>query len=386
MVCGLFLCLPPCFYCLRVFLSLLFVYVHFGEIYVQIYVQKNMGTVTKRARKRGAVYVAEVCVSGIRKSATFDTKSEAHRWAEEAESLLRDGKPLPGEQPADDLDFAEAVNKYAHLAGKRRKANTRAMYEYCAVRLTRYFAGRTLKGIERKDIAAYRDYRMQHVGPASIIHDFSFLRGMYRTARVEWGLDVGNPVEDVSPPSPPKHRLVLLTPDEITRLLQACLASTSPKLHNYVLLMLHTAMRPSEAAGLRWQQVLFDDSMLDLTITKTDPRRVPLTPTALEMLKSMRKVADTETVFLPVDRRPGPIPSHFFRRAFGTACKRAGIEDFTLYGLRHSAASYLIMNGVDIRTVAEIMGHRNIQQTMKYTHFLDAHKVAAISAIDKLGK
>ena len=44
------------------------------------------------------------------------------------------------------------------------------------------------------------------------------------------------------------------------------------------------------------------------------------------------------------------------------------------------------MNGVDIRTVAEIMGHRNISQTMRYTHFLDAHKLSAIGAIDKLGR
>ena len=72
------------------------------------------------------------------------------------------------------------------------------------------------------------------------------------------------------------------------------------------------------------------------------------------------------------------------RKAFD--CDDAGLNDFSLYGLRHSAASYLIMNGVDIRTVAEIMGHRNISQTMRYTHFLDAHRIEAIQAIGKLGK
>lgn len=92
-------------------------------------------------------------------------------------------------------------------------------------------------------------------------------------------------------------------------------------------------------------------------------------------------------VFLPEELSAQPLerPSRYFRHSFETACAKAGIKGFTMYGLRHSAASYLIMNGIDIRTVAEIMGHRNISQTMKYTHFLDDHKVKAIQAIGKLG-
>lgn len=341
-----------------------------------------MATIRARKRKSGTVYIAEICVSGVRRSATFDRKSEAQRWAEEAEELLRAGRPIPGENPIDDMPFAQAAKRYQHEAGRRRKENTRAMYEFCVVRLTRYFAEKTMREITRKDIAAYRDHRLQNVGPASVIHDFSFLRGMYRTARVEWGMDnLECPVDDVRPPAPPKHRLVLLTPEEITRLLQACRASKSPNLYPYVLLLLHTAMRPSEAAGLRWEQV--QGNILDLTVTKTDPRRVPLTSVAARMLREMEQAS--EYVFLPPGRKPGAIPSHYFRRSFNTACKRAGLEGFTLYGLRHSAASYLIMNGVDIRTVAEIMGHRNISQTMHYTHFLDEHKLKAISALDGIG-
>ena len=344
-----------------------------------------MATISQRKRKKGVVYRVEVCVDGRRESATFDAKSEAHRWAEETERLLRAGQPLPGEEHDDGMDFTEAARRYAHQAGKRRRENTRSMYECCVARLVKAFEGRTLKGITRKDIAAYRDHRLSMVGSASVIHDFSFLRGMYRAARIEWGMDgLECPVDDVRPPAPPKHRIALLTPDEITKLLQACRASKSPSLYPYILLLLHTAMRPSEAAGMRWEQV--QGNVIDLTVTKTDPRRVPLTSAASQMLQEMKYLADSEYVFLPPGRKPGPIPSHYFRRSFNTACKRAGIVGFTLYGLRHSAASYLIMNGVDIRTVAEIMGHRNISQTMRYTHFLDDHKLKAISVLDGIGK
>jgi integrase len=147
-------------------------------------------------------------------------------------------------------------------------------------------------------------------------------------------------------------------------------------------------MRPSEGAALRRDQVYVESGIIDLTVTKTDPRRVPMTITVREMLRRMKKTAEGMYVFLPdkLSKQALERPDRYFRHSFETACRHAGIENFTLYGLRHSAASYLIMHGVDIRTVAEIMGHRNISQTMRYTHFLDAHKIVAIGAIDKLGR
>ena len=238
--------------------------------------------------------------------------------------------------------------------------------------------------IAPKDVEAYLDYRAAKVGPASIIHDLSFLSCLYRMARVEWEMQVDDPGKDIRKPSAPRHRLVVLTPGQIGALLDFCCVSKSERLYCYVLLLLHTAMRPSEAAGLRWDQV--HDAIIDLTETKTDPRRVPMTLEIKAMLLKMHR--EGKYVFLrePLSKQVLDQPYRFFRKAFETACRDAGLKGFSLYGLRHSAASYLIMNGVDIRTVAEIMGHRNISQTMRYTHFLDSHRIEAIQAIGWLGK
>lgn len=178
--------------------------------------------------------------------------------------------------------------------------------------------------------------------------------------------------------------LPVLSPTQIGALLDFCCVSKSERLYCYVLLLLHTAMRPSEAAGLRWDQV--QENIIDLTETKTDPRRVPMTIEIKEMLLKMHR--EGKYVFLsdPLSKQVMAQPYRFFRKAFENACREAGLNGFSLYGLRHSAASYLIMNGVDIRTVAEIMGHRNLSQTMRYTHFLDAHRIEAIQAIGKLGR
>ena len=149
-------------------------------------------------------------------------------------------------------------------------------------------------------------------------------------------------------------------------------------------------MRPSEGAGLTWGQIDVDARIIDLTITKTKPRRVPLTIKAIELLLEImpEQYDKSQFVFLPEDcsdvirRRP----NLFFRRAFDNAVKKANIEDFHMHDLRHTAASYLLMAGVDLRTLADILGHSTMQMVQRYTHLLDDHKLKAIDRIEQLGR
>jgi len=62
-----------------------------------------------------------------------------------------------------------------------------------------------------------------------------------------------------------------LSKDEARNLLEICKMSRNKKLYHYVQLLLHTGMRPSEAAGVAWGQVNIDARIIDLTITKTKP-------------------------------------------------------------------------------------------------------------------
>ena len=67
---------------------------------------------------------------------------------------------------------------------------------------------------------------------------------------------------------------------------------------------------------------------------------------------------------------------------FDLALKAAGIDGFTWHCLRHTFASRLVMAGVDIRTLAELMGHRTLQMTMRYAHLAPEHKAAAVAKLD----
>ena len=68
-----------------------------------------------------------------------------------------------------------------------------------------------------------------------------------------------------------------------------------------------------------------------------------------------------------------------YKHWFDPALREAGISFFTWYCLRHTFASRLVMAGVDLRTVAELMGHKTIQMTMRYAHLAPAHKLAAVA-------
>lgn len=56
-----------------------------------------------------------------------------------------------------------------------------------------------------------------------------------------------------------------------------------------------------------------------------------------------------------------------------------------MHDLRHTAASYLLMAGVDLRTLADILGHSTMQMVQRYTHLLDDHKLKAVDRISTLG-
>lgn len=351
-----------------------------------------MATISARKRKYGTVYRAEVRITGHKTvSQTFTRKGDAENWAEETEHTLRTVGYL-GDVPPGDLAIKTAIQRYLDEISPQKAILTTQRDHRSARPLLFFFSGQTLRSITTTMVKQFKDSRLeQKISPSSLQKELALLSHLYTVAREDWYyLDIKNPVTAVSRPKP-VNRLRLLTEAEILRLLDACKKSRNPKLYHYVLVQLHTGMRPSEGAGLTWQQIDLDRRMIDLTKTKTEPRRVPLTYQAVEALAELVPEGDcdgSDYVFIPatVSTATRLRPNIYFRQAYEHALDRAGIKDFRMHDLRHTAASWLIMNGVDIRTLADILGHKTMTTVMKYTHFLDAHKLAAIDRIGHLGR
>jgi integrase len=68
--------------------------------------------------------------------------------------------------------------------------------------------------------------------------------------------------------------------------------------------------------------------------------------------------------------------------SFARACKRAGIADFRFHDLRHTAASWLRMQGADIHTVAQLLGHKDLRMAARYQHLSPAFLEKAVRGLD----
>jgi integrase len=76
-------------------------------------------------------------------------------------------------------------------------------------------------------------------------------------------------------------------------------------------------------------------------------------------------------------------PYRSFRSAFERAVRKAEIKGFTFHDLRHTFASRLVMAGVDLPTVKELLGHRDISMTMRYTYLSSDHKQTAVGKLEQ---
>ncbi len=157
----------------------------------------------------------------------------------------------------------------------------------------------------------------------------------------------------------------------------------SPRRWVYVayLLALNTAMRAGEIWGLQKGDIVESGEILfvrrqwnrvegDFSIPKgKDPRRVPCQPILRDELLDICKHSPGKTVFHGVTGNP--INHDAFAEIFERDVKRWGGKQIRFHDLRHTATTLLIAFGIDLKTVKEICGHKDISTTMKYAHLIE---------------
>jgi len=178
----------------------------------------------------------------------------------------------------------------------------------------------------------------------------------------------------------PEHneKTRFLSDAERERLLAQCKASTWPRLYALVLMALTTGARKGELLGLKWSDIDFDRSEATVGVTKNgDPRVLPLVPAVLEELAKF-KAGPTVFVFESPRRKGQPFA---FELLFKSALAAAKIRGVTFHTLRHSCASILAKNGATLLEIADLLGHRQLQMTKRYSHLATSHKTALVNRV-----
>jgi integrase len=217
--------------------------------------------------------------------------------------------------------------------------------------------------------------------PATVKRYLAVLSHAFTVAIKEWGWVDDNPVLKVSKPTEPRGRVRFLSDEERGALLDACRESTNPWLYTAVVVALSTGMRKAELMGLHWRDLDLQIGRAVLHETKNGERRVvPLADPALTLLREHAKVRrlDSDLLF-PGARKDTPID---LRAPWEPALKRAEVTDFRWHDLRHSAASYLAMNGASLAEIAEVLGHKTLQMVKRYAHLSEAHTAGVVERMN----
>jgi integrase/recombinase XerD len=169
----------------------------------------------------------------------------------------------------------------------------------------------------------------------------------------------------------PRKLPVILNPDEVKRLLDATL---SLKYKAALATAYGAGLRASEVASLKVSDIDSQQMLIHLEQGKGDrDRSAKLSPCLLSVLQQWWRAAQAEHKMLkggwlfPGMNPVNPISTRQLNRVFHAAATLAGIDKaITLHSLRHSFATHLLDQGVDIRVIQVLLGHKKIETTALY--------------------
>lgn len=346
-----------------------------------------MAVIEKREGKRGVRWRAMIRVKPYKSvSKTFKRLTDARRWADKTELELREGRYTLSVE-SEKHTLGEAIERYEAtvLPGIRRSKR-----EYIIDWWKAELGDHLLKDITTSLIVEYRDRIATEELPdgkkraaATVVRYLSTLSHICSVVVGEWQWMEVNPVLNVSKPSLPRGRVRFLDEDERLRLLDACQESSNQYLYTIVVLAISCGMRKSEIMNLRWSDVDLQKGKITLYETKNNEIRVvSLSSHALDLVNDLDKKRRLDTTLLFAGNDPErPID---FRSAWRVALKKSGVCQFTFHDLRHSCASYLVMNGASLVEVAEVLGHRGgVAMAKRYAHLSEEHCTKVLSSMNE---
>lgn len=227
----------------------------------------------------------------------------------------------------------------------------------------------------------YKQRIKQGVTNQTIKKSFDLIRGAWK-----YGKKLGYQYSDIEFPvlKLEKHRLRYLTDDEEKRLLKeldpnredngTVISSKRPKqikdamidVYDLVVILLDTGARYSEIAKIEWTSINLNERTIRLWRPKVRNESILYMTDRVYSILSRRFIINRSSLYVFTNKKGGP--RNTATLPIRKAIKRAGIVGCTVHTFRHTHASRLIQNGLSIYEVKEILGHTDINTTLRYAH------------------
>ena len=135
--------------------------------------------------------------------------------------------------------------------------------------------------------------------------------------------------------------------------------------------------------NLRWRDIDMKRGVARLEQTKNGERRsLPLVAAAFDEVLRLHNTSNAAPSDYLFPRSDGLAPMEI-RKHWEAALKSAEITDFRFHDLRHTAASYLAMNGATLAEIAEVLGHKTLQMVKRYAHLSDLHVASVVERMNR---
>ena len=332
-------------------------------------------------RKDSSVWWMSFKANGkrYRVSTQTEDKDLAKRIFKSVEGKVAEGRWFPPEKAQrEEHTFLELSEMYFEWVAARQRAYR--WKGYVIKQLKERFGNMILDHFDTLKLEQFQSERLRKGNkPATVNRLLAVISHMF-TKAVDWNMMDRGVAASIKVKMLPENnrRLRFLSLEECTALIEAC----DPHLRPIVVTALNTGCRRGEILGLRWDKhVDLKHGFILLDKTKNGERReVPVNSTLKTVLQGLTRRLDVPYVFFDVTTGK---PYRDLKKSFATACRKAGIHDFHFHDLRHTFASQMIMAGVDLTTVKELLGHKDIRMTLRYAHLASGHKVKAVDLLDR---
>jgi len=272
--------------------------------------------------------------------------------------------------------FDNLIERYLEYS----KANHRSYKRSLTISrvLLRSFSSKKLTDITSWSVEQFKVQRKNEGKALSTINrELIVLKRMFNLA-IEWGLTGSNPVRGVKFFRVNNEPMRILTEEEFSKLYDY----SADHLRPILLCAISTGMRKSEILNLKWQDVDFHSDAITVRDSKNfDFRVIPINETLKSVLNELHDMPSNDFVF---NYKGQPVKE--VKRSFETALKKSGITKYRFHDLRHTFATRLVMNGVDLVTVQELLGHKSIIMTKRYSHPTPEHKKKAVELVSFVSK
>jgi integrase len=343
-----------------------------------------MPNIRERKDSSGKVtYTVQIRIKGQPpQSATFDRKTDAKIWAQKTEADIRAGRYFPTAE-AKRRTVEQMIDKYMEelLPHRGRDRQTvEGQLQWWKNQLGSYF----LADVTPQMVADCRDRLVKENinagkpkkppkfrGPATVHRYLATLSVCFSYAVKDLAWTEENPLLKVRKPSLPEGRVRFLSDEERENLLAVC-KNSKTCLYTVVVLALSTGARMSEIMHLQWKDIDFQRRIMRLEHTKNgDKRAVPLSSHPFGLVQALNKVRRIDSTYLfprADGQKPFEIKKHWLQ-----AVETAGLTDFKFHDLRHTAASYLAMNGATLLEISNVLGHKQLKMVKRYAHLSEPH-------------